>query len=365
MTAASPNGPDTSPPWPPYDPAIREAFNQLFEDGSWGRYHGPHCAHLRQRLSGLHDLEHVTLCSSGTAAVELALRAAGVTEGDEVILAAYDYKANFANVLLLGAVPVLTDVQPGLPVADPKQIALAITEKTRAIICSHLHGCFAPVAQIRELAVSREIPVIEDVCQSPGAVQNGVLTGTTGDLSVLSFGGSKLLSAGRGGAVLTDDDRFHQRIRLYTQRGNDAYPLSEMQAAVLGPQLDQLKLRHETRRERAQQIISALNDSSVLSPVVNHAEGDLPAFYKLAFLIEGLEREEFCSRCQRGGAAIFEGFPCLHQIHAKRRFRAVGELTRATELHDRMLMLHHPVLLQSSEVVEQLTSVINQAVSLR
>ena len=79
--------------------------------------------------------------------------------------------------------------------------------------------------------------MIEDACQAPGAMLEGRRAGTFGDVGVLSFGGSKLLTSGRGGAVLTSDAHMAQRIRLYTQRGNEAYPLSEMQAAVVLPQL--------------------------------------------------------------------------------------------------------------------------------
>ena len=83
MTEPSSDRHGTSPPWPPSDPAIQKVFEGMLEDGSWGRYHGPHCAHLRQKLADLHQSEFVTLCSSGTSAVELALRAAGVSDGDE------------------------------------------------------------------------------------------------------------------------------------------------------------------------------------------------------------------------------------------------------------------------------------------
>ena len=88
----------------------------MVQDGSWGRYHGPHCDRLRDALAEFHDVEHVILCSSGTVAVELALRSVKVQPGDEVVLAAYDYKANFANALTLQATPVLVDTLPGAPV---------------------------------------------------------------------------------------------------------------------------------------------------------------------------------------------------------------------------------------------------------
>ena len=118
--------------WPIADDSIRDVFAKMLSDGSLGRYHGPHCESLQTALADFHSVEHVMLCSSGTSAVELALRAAKVEPGDEVILAAYDYKANFANVLSLGATPVLVDTLPGLPILDPTQLPAAFSSKTRA-----------------------------------------------------------------------------------------------------------------------------------------------------------------------------------------------------------------------------------------
>src|SRR5439155_13714733 len=146
---------------------------------------------------------HALACGSGTFAVELALRALKVQPGDEVALAAYDYPGNFLTLHALGARPVLVDVSPGNAVLDVTQLAAALTPEVRAVIVSHLHGGLAPMRAITELVRSRGVAVVEDACQCPGAVVEGRPTGAWGDAGVLSFGGSKLLTAGRGGAILT------------------------------------------------------------------------------------------------------------------------------------------------------------------
>ena len=121
----------------------------------------------------------------------------------------------------------------------------------RAVIVSHLHGGLAAMPEIRAWADLRGVAVVEDACQVPGARIAGRLAGTWGDVGVLSFGGSKLLSAGRGGALLTDRSDVVQRIKIYSERGNQAYPLSELQAAVLLPQLESLAERnHAAAAER-------------------------------------------------------------------------------------------------------------------
>src|SRR5262245_48632502 len=93
--AVFPAGP---PPWPLPDDAVRDALLAAYADGNWGRYHGPYCQRLAQALAEYHAVEHVTLCCSGTVAVELGLRGLGVSPGDEVILAGYDFPGNFRAV---------------------------------------------------------------------------------------------------------------------------------------------------------------------------------------------------------------------------------------------------------------------------
>lgn len=351
-----------TPDWPICDETIREAFASLLQDGSWGRYHGPHCDALREALAEVHNVEHVILCSSGTAAVELALRAVKVAPGDEVVMSAYDYKANFANVVGLEATPVLVDTLPHLPVPDPALFKPAATNRTRAIICSHLHGCLAPVTEIRAVAAELGVPVIEDACQATGARILGHATGSLGNIGVLSFGGSKLLTAGRGGAILTNDGMLAQRIRLYTQRGNDAYPLSEMQAAVLLPQLHQLAERNEVRRHNVCRILDRLSAQAKLYPALDPDPRDnsdnQPAFYKVAFRYvpenADLSRDELTQKLRQRGIAMDPAFAALHRIHGRSRFRTVGDLPNASALHTQLMTLHHPVLLQSPDRIQSL-----------
>lgn len=349
--------PGKFPVWPITDDSIREVFEAMLQDGSWGRYHGAHCNQLRDDLAEFHHVEHAILCSSGTCAVELALRSAGVEAGDEVILAAYDYKANFANVISLQATPVLVDNLPGVPAMDPAKLPEAVSKKTKAILCSHLHGSFIQMDEVMTFGKAHNLPVIEDACQATGGILNGKVAGSIGDVGVLSFGGSKLLAAGRGGAVLTNDPKLAQRIKLHTQRGNDVYPLAEMQAALLVPQLKQLAERNQQRWKSVQAFIETLSNSPVeaaLSSNIN-SPNTLPAFYKLALKTRtsagAVARDSFAAAARNAGVPIAPAFPALHRIHAKSRFKAIGELENASQLHEDLLTLHHPILLQPLDQV--------------
>ncbi len=354
------------PSWPINDDGVREVFAQMLEDGSWGRYHGPHCETLVAALRKYHGVDHAILCSSGTCSVELALRAIPVTAGDEVILAAYDFKANFVNVLTTRCIPVLIDTVADYPIPDLQQLADAITNRTRAVIVSHLHGNLAPMQEVCRIAADRGVVVIEDACQVPGAMLDGRRAGTWGNVGVLSFGGSKLLTSGRGGAVLTSDAQMAQRIRVYTQRGNEAYPLSEMQAAVLLPQLLQLDARNADRHQRLLELVRALGNSGI-RPAMNLADtagavSNQPAFYKSAFMLpqsdNDNQRKQFCESARIAGVPVDPGFSGLHRVHSRQRFRAVGDLPNATQLHNRLISLHHTALLSSAETVKQIAGIL-------
>jgi len=357
----TPNDGLLPPTWPITDDRIRSVMEQLLRDGSWGRYHGPHCDNLRESLAEFHSTEHVHLCSSGTSAIELCLRSVNVQPEDEVILAAYDYKANLANVLAIGARPVLVDTQPGRPVIEVAHLAAAMSPHTKAIICSHLHGCMAPIDDVMSFAREHNLSVIEDACQVPGASIADRRAGTIGHVAALSFGGSKLITAGRGGAVLTSDAGIAQRIRLYTQRGNDAYPLSEMQAAVVLPQLEQLDARNQQRRTAVDFLRQSLAVNAPVTMLWDAADNVDPAWYKVAFLLNGAsveQRDVFAHQRRTAGLALDAGFSALHLTHAKSRFRKVGDLANAVELHAQLLTLHHPVLLSNRSVLTSVAALL-------
>jgi dTDP-4-amino-4,6-dideoxygalactose transaminase len=287
-------------------------------------------------------------------AIELALRGLNVGPGDEVVMSAFDFKSNFQNILTVGATPVLIEIRRDDLQMDSTQLEAAVTDRTKAILVSHLSGATVDVAAIRAFADSRKISVIEDACQMHGARIRNRPAGTWGDVGVLSFGGSKLMTSGRGGAILTDRDDIAQRIRLYSFRGNDAYPLSEMQAAVLIPQLDRLGEWNEVRRQSVGRLVEALGTESPLAICKPPNPESSPSFYKVAFrydseMMGGLSRERFCEAMRAEGFALDPWFRSLDLVHSRKRFRAVGELTHAHDADRNAVALHHPILLDSSD----------------
>lgn len=352
--------------WPLADEAVKAALDAAFQDGSWGRYHGPHGEGLCSDLQRSFGCEHAMLCSSGTIGVELALRGCGVEAGDEVILAGYDFPGNFRAIEGVGARPVLIDVELGSWCLAAESLAEVSRERVKAVIVSHLHGGLADMPKIVEHAHERGWSVVEDACQQPGAKLAGRPVGSWGDVGVLSFGGSKLLTAGRGGAVLTNNMQIHQRMKVYAERGNWAFPLSELQAAVLRPQLGMLDERNRTRSERVKSILEATaNLSDWLRPIVSHKNAE-PAYYKLAWSLIPAEskpslRQALIDRLQAAGAPIDVGFRGFTR-RSMRRCERVGTLENSELLSQSTLLLHHPILLAEKKAALQVGQVLDQEV---
>lgn len=362
IQGGAPEFPAGPPVWPRPSEAVRAALEAAYADGSWGRYHGGHVERLGIALAELSGCQHVWTCSSGTVAVELALRGLKVAAGDEVVLAAYDFPGNFRAIEAIGARPVLVDLKPGTWSIDAEQVAAAVTADTRAVIASHLHGSLADMRRLRAIADATGIAILEDACQTPGAIVAGRPAGNWGDCGVYSFGGSKLLTAGRGGAVVTSREDVLQRIRVFCERGNDAFPLSELQAAVLLPQLCELAEANAVRRKNVERLLeSCANLQGLLPLLLPAASNNCPSFYKLAWLLEpsafgaaDIEpfRQRFIAAVQAEGVALDAGFRGFAR-RGGQRCRTVGDLVQARRAAAATVILHHPVLLEPAEMIER------------
>jgi len=365
-TPVRPQGP---PPWPPADCEVLEAMQRAYHDGTWGVYHGPHCAALEQTLREYFQVEHILLCGSGTYAVELGLRALKVGPGDEVILSAYDFPGNFLSVHAVGAMPVLVDVDPANWNLAIGKLQDAISSAGKAIIATHLHGGQIPMRELMALAHESGLAVLEDAAQCPGAMLQSRRAGTWGDAGVVSFGGSKLLSAGRGGALLTPHADAWQRARTHALRGNLVCPLSELQAAVLLPQLRNLDERNRRRAAGAQLLSAALGDMPGLTPFANLPDLGEPGYYKQGFQFDealfGLSRSSFIAAVRAEGIALDEGFPAAHVGRSPRRFRAAGALAEAERAHRGCVVLHHPALLGSAADLDQIAQAVRKVYQYR
>jgi dTDP-4-amino-4,6-dideoxygalactose transaminase len=231
----------------------------------------------------------------------------------------------------------------------------------------------APMQEIVEIARQRGWQIVEDACQATGAIIGGHPAGTWGDVGTFSFGGSKLLTAGRGGAVFTSDPTLLQRAKVFCEQGNHAYPLSELQAAVLIPQFAALAERNEQRQQAVTRIVSAYQaecagKAPALQPAAASHAPDQAAYYKLGWLVEvpgddaefsrtAALRDSLAKSFQAAGIEIDAGFRGFSR-RAASRCRKPVPLTFSDQTAAGTLVLHHPVLLASDDAHFQLAKTL-------
>jgi dTDP-4-amino-4,6-dideoxygalactose transaminase len=212
--------------------------------------------------------------NSGTSALHLALLAAGVGPGDEVITVGYTFVATIAAILYTGAAPVLVDIDPLTCNIDVTKIEAAITAKTKVIMPVHLYGTCADMDPILEIARRRNLIVIEDAAQAHGAEYKGRRAGSMGELACFSFYPGKNLGAyGEAGAVVTNDEKYVSVIKELRDQGQSAkylhprvgynYRMEAIQGAVLGVKLKYLDEWNAARRRHAEVYFRELADSGV------------------------------------------------------------------------------------------------------
>ncbi|MBQ7387643.1 MAG: aminotransferase class V-fold PLP-dependent enzyme [Clostridia bacterium] len=178
--------------------------------------------HAEEEMKALFGCENAIVMSSGHAALESALVAMGVGPGDEVIVPAYTYIATAMTVVAAGAMPVIADVDETLTLS-PSAFEAAITEHTKAVIPVHIQGFPCAMDKICEIAKKHGIKVLEDACQADGGAFLGKRLGTWGDAGALSFNYYKIISAGEGGALLTDNREIFERALIYHDSSAVAY----------------------------------------------------------------------------------------------------------------------------------------------
>jgi dTDP-4-amino-4,6-dideoxygalactose transaminase len=241
-------------------PEIDEAIAKVVSTG--GFVLGKTVEDFEKSVADFVGVKHGIGVNSGTDALYLALKAAGVNEGDEVITTPFTFIATAEVICWIPAKPVFVDICPDTLNLDPVKLEKAITSRTKAIIPVHLYGQAADMNEIMAVAKKHKLAVIEDCAQSLGAKYHGKQTGSMGDIAGLSFFPSKNLGAyGDGGMVLTSDEEMMKMVKILRQHGQDKKyhhlklgvnsRLDALQAAVLSIKLKYLDRWNKVRQEKA------------------------------------------------------------------------------------------------------------------
>lgn len=239
---------------------------------------GPEVEAFEKEFAAMHGADAGIAVNTGTSALHLALLAAGVGPGDEVITVPFTFVATTAAVVYTGATPVFVDVDRDTFTMDVSQIEQAITERTKAILPVHLYGQPADMDPIMEIARRRGLAVIEDACQAHAALYKGRPVGVIGDAGCFSFYPGKNLGAyGEGGIVVTNRPDFTRDIRMLRDWGQEKkyhhvlkgfnYRMEGMQGAILRVKLRYLQAWTDARRRHAAMYRQMLADSGVTAPI--------------------------------------------------------------------------------------------------
>ena len=288
-----------------------------------GRYIlGPEGEALEKEIAAYVGVDHAIGCNSGTDALHLALLAAGIRAGDDVIVPAFTFIATAEAVSYIGAKPVFTDVDPKTFCMDVKSLEACLTPRTKAVIPVHLYGQTAPIEEIATICRDRKLTLIEDCAQSLGADEKGRKAGAWGDFGCFSFYPTKnLAAAGDAGLVTTRDAKNAERVRMLRHHGSrQTYlheilgynsRLDEIQAAILRIKFRQLDRFNANRIASAQRYRQALAGSRMELPV--HHQRGTHVWHQFTVKIE--RRDEVRAAMNASGITTMVYYPApLHHM---------------------------------------------------
>ena len=267
------------PAWPQYDESEEKALLDVLHSGVWWRTPGTKTLEFEEKFAAYHQAAYGIACTNGTAALEMVVAALGIGLGDEVIVPDFTFIASAGAVLSVGAMPVLVDVDPGTFCIDPDKVAAAVTPRTKAIIAVHIAGHPADMDRLKEIARIHNLHLIEDSAHAHGSEWKGRKVGAIGTVGTFSFQASKLMTAGEGGMVVTNNEDLAVRIRSVHDCGRmpnqwfyshyiygSNYRLSEWQGAVLTRQLGRLEAQAAVRTPNAAYLDQALAEIEGIRP---------------------------------------------------------------------------------------------------
>jgi dTDP-4-amino-4,6-dideoxygalactose transaminase len=311
-------------PWPVFKGKEARGLQKVLASGNWGGYPFPNqiANSFAQKFAGFHGAKYGLAVASGTAAIEVALKAAGIRPGDEVILPAYTGEGTVGPVLMLNAVPVFVDVDPETYCLDAKLIEKALTPKTRAVLPVHLAMRFADLDEIGRIARAHNLAVIEDCAHAHGGRWRNKGAGATGDLGCFSFQSSKLMTSGEGGAVITSNLEYFERAQTFTNGGRASatdtfghrfigfnYRITELQTVLLEAQLKRLPKQQNIRQANMYHFEKRLRGTPGLGFLTRDPRQTRTAAYQYVFKYLS-EHFSGVSRAAFLGALEMEGIPC-------------------------------------------------------
>lgn len=307
------------PQWPVSTERELELLKEVLAGQQWGGYSDT-VKQFEQVFAQVHDCEFGVAAANGSVAIEMALKAAGIGEGDEVIVPAHSFVATASAVNRVGATPVFVDIGRDSYNLNPELLQTAVTDRTAAVIPVHFSGIMLDMDRFSETATGLNLTVIEDAAHAHGAEWHGRRAGSFGLCGTFSFQNSKSMTAGEGGILVTNDKEVADAAASFANCGRRSghgwfdhfelapnYRLSGFQAAVLMAQLERLPGQIRTRQANRDALVAQITTPGIVFQTA--PEGvSVRTHYLLLGRIEekafGMKRDDFV------GAMEAEGIPC-------------------------------------------------------
>lgn len=319
------------PEWPVHDERDIEAVTSVIRSGNWGGYPypGPRTQEFCRRFAELHGAQYAVAMANGTITIEVALRAAGVGWGDEVIVPAYTFQATATAPMAAGAIPVIVDIDRENYCLDPKAVEAAITPRTRAIIPVHIGAQMTDMDAIMEIAERHNLIVVEDCAHAHGAQWRGRGVGTIGHFGSFSLQSSKTLTSGEGGILICRTKELAERAtsiidcgRPHDEKGERSmmganFRMSELACALATVGLERFPQQFREREEMAAYLDESLSEIPGVRLLRHDERQTARSVYCYIFAIEpekfGAAHDVVCEAMNAEGIPCWEGYPPMHQ----------------------------------------------------
>lgn len=374
------------PEWPIHNEVEEQLILEVVRSGKWGGTGRIMLPRIEEQFAAAHDAKYAVSIVNGTVAITIALQAAGVQPGDEVIMPPYTFIATASSALLFGAIPVFVDVEADTLLLDPDKVEAAITPKTKAIIAVHIGGAPANLTRLKAIAAKHNLRLIEDSAQAVGAQWNGTGVGAQGDFGTFSFQSSKNINSGEGGMILTNDERLADmawsltnvgRIRSggWYQHEHIGWNLrmTEFQAAILIGQMTRLEEQMAARErngKRLTELLSQVEGIQVLrrDPGITRHAYHLYMFKLDPVWADRIDKNEVIKRLVAEGIPAAPGYVSLNTNKAvlsetkkwtgEDRFYSCPISERACEKE--VLWLHQNMLLGDATDIDDIAEAVSK-----
>lgn len=320
------------PAWPQYDDGERRVLKEVLESGVWWRTPGTKTLEFEKAFASYHGARHGVAVTNGTAALEVTMSALGIGQGDKVIVPDFTFVATASAVLSANALPVLVEIDPETYCVDPALAEAAITPRTKAIIAVHMGGHPADLDRLQDVAKKHAIHLIEDSAHAHGSEWCGRKVGTFGTAGTFSFQASKLMTAGEGGIVISNDDDFGRQARSVHDCGRMPgqwfyshfiygfnYRLSAWQGAILNVQLGRLGEQTQRRHRNGRMLDRLLGEIPGITPQKCDPRCTRNSQYAYIFHVDSREfddisTEKFVAALNAEGVPTQASYPPLHEL---------------------------------------------------